>query len=183
MKQIFTLLTLLICLSIFSQNEGQSFCSEFDSETYFPLNIEKKKVLWSDSYYFEEIVGTKKIKNKEYVEYSQSWKAGNKESLFLREENGIIYQYEKCCDSETIRFDKNFKKGDFWKTADEKSKYTIESLKGKLKTPYCNYKNLLIIKGEFTNVTYKFYYKKGYGYIGATDENDNLISSVSPEWN
>ena len=183
MKLTITFLTLIFCLPLYSQTDGQSFCSEFKNEDYFPLTIEKKKILWLDSYYFEEIVGTKKIKDKEYIEYAQIWKDGNTESLLLREENGVIYQFEKCCDSETIRFDSKYRKGKSWQSADKKSKYTIESFKGKLKTPYCDYKDLLVIKGEFTNVTYKFYYKKGYGYIGTTDDENNLISCVSPEWN
>ncbi|CAM1369754.1 hypothetical protein [Tenacibaculum xiamenense] len=183
MKSIFTFFTLLICLPLFSQTEGQSFCSELENEDYFPLTIEKKKILWLDSYYFEEIIGSKEIKNKKYIEFAQNWKAGNAGSLLLREKNGVIYQYEKCCDTETIRFDSKFEKGKSWKTADKKSNYSIKSFNGKLKTPYCDYKNLLVIKGEFTNVTYFFYYKKGYGYIGATDDKNNLISCVSPEWN
>lgn len=181
MKLVFTLLLSFTCLCSFAQEEGQNFCSKFDSEDYFPLSIEKKKIEWSASYYFEKIVGTKVINDKEYTEYAQSWNDGEKNTLFLREENGVIYQYEECCEEETIRFDKRFKKGHSWLTTSKEISYTIESFKGKLKTPYCEYKNLLAIKALIRGVNYLFYYKKGYGYIGATVEN-KLISFVSPDW-
>jgi len=182
MKQAIIFLLLTVYFSSYSQTEGQDFCEEFKNENYFPLTIKAKKVLWADAFYFEKIVGTKKINNKEYIEYSQVWKAGNKETMYLREENGIVYQFEECCESDTVRFNKDFKAGDSWKTADKNATYVIETLNGVLKTPYCNYKNLVVVKAELINAAFKFYYKKGYGYIGATDVNNNLISCVTPEW-
>ncbi len=182
MKLILLSLALIICFQLSAQKEGQEFCSEYESKNYFPLSISKKKLHWYNAFYFEKVIGKKKINGKEYIEYSQNWKDGDIDSLFLREENGIVYQYEECCNSETVRFNSKFKKGNTWKTADEKTTYTIESLNGTLETPYCNYKNLLVIKGEFIGVTYNFYYKKGYGYVGATNINNDLISWVSPEW-
>lgn len=181
MKIVYILYILIFSTTVYSQEEGQHFCEAYAEDSYFPLTIETKKLLWGNTYYFEKIVGVKKINNKEYVEFSQDWENGATELLYLREKDGIIYQYENCCDTETIRTNKNFKKGHTWKTADLKTVYTIETLKGSLKTPYCNYENLLVIKAQFDNFALKFYYKKGYGYIGAT-ENKKLISYATPDW-
>lgn len=181
MKLVLTFLLSFTCFCSFAQEEGQNFCSKFDSEDYFTFSIEKKKIEWSGSYYFETIVGTKVINGKEYTEYAQKWNESENNTLFLREENGVVYQYDECCKEETIRFDKRFKKGHSWLTSNKQTSYTIESFKGKLKTPFCNYKNLLVIKALIRDVTYLFYYQKGYGYIGATVDN-KLISFVSPDW-
>jgi hypothetical protein len=168
--------------SIFSQSEGQNFCSEFESDHYFPLDIHKKKLTWYDLSYFESKTSVKILNGKEYTSFAQEWNSGETDYLYLREENGIIYQYEKCCDIETIRYDPKLKINESWFTADKKTKYTITTKNATLRTPYCNYRNLMVIKAEMSNVTFKFYYKKGYGYIGATDNDNNLISFASPDW-
>lgn len=182
MNQFFTLLCLLLTTSFYAQiNEGQDFCDPNKNGDFFPLSLEKKKILWADYSYFETQNGTKQIKGKIYIEFLQNW--GDKtDKLYLREENGTIYQYEECCTTETIRYDINFKKGHSWKTADGKSTYEIISYNGKLKTPFCEYKNLLVIKAELDFGTYHFYYLQGHGYVGATTSKNKLISCVTPVW-
>lgn len=182
MRYILSLFALMISSSLFSQTEGQNFCDVFVSEDYFPLDIKKKKIVWYDTYYYEEMIGVKDINNKKYTEYIQRWKGGNIDTLFLREENGVFYQYEEDFNGETIRFDVKFKKRKRWETIDKKVKYVVKSFKGKLSTPYCEYENLLVIEAELSLETYKFYYKKGYGFIGATINKNDLISYVSPDW-
>lgn len=179
--KIFTLIGfLLLSTFMFSQKEGQNFCEAFAEDSYFPITIKAKKILWMDTFYSEAIIGKKTRDNgKEYIEYAQIWKDGTADFLYLREENGVVYQYEECCDTETVRFNPSFKKGHTWKTADKKATYTIKTLNGSLKTPYCNYKDLVVIKFQTKTFECDFYYKKGYGYIGAT-RNDILISCVTP---
>lgn len=178
--RIFILLGLLVMTSFsYAQKEGQTFCEAYAEDSYFPLSITVKKILWQNTYYSEKNVGTKIKKGKEYIEYAQNWKSGNTEYLYLREENGIVYQYEECCETETVRFDPSFKEGHTWKTADNLSSYTIETRNGNLDTPFCNYKNLVVISFKADAFACKFYYKKGYGYIGATME-ETLISCATP---
>jgi hypothetical protein len=181
MKLISLILILFLFNQYFCQEEGQNFCDEFTSQEYFPLDIEKKKLLWSSTYYFEKITNWKTINEKEYVEFIQEWEDGKIDTLYLREKDGIVYQFDECCDNESIRFNSSFKKGDSWQTADKKATNTIITFKGKLKTPYCEYKNLLIIESQFTKSTFKFYYKKGYGYIAAMIDG-KLISYATPKW-
>lgn len=178
--KFFTLIGfLLLSTFMFSQKEGQNFCDAFAADSYFPITIKAKKILWMDTYYSEAIIGKKTRDGKEYVEQVQQWEDGTASFAYLREENGVVYQYEECCDTETVRFDPSFKKGHTWKTADQKATYTIETLNGTLKTPFCNYENLIVIKLKANALTYKFYYKKGYGYVGATQEGI-VISGVAP---
>lgn len=181
MKIICTLFILILSSTVYSQKEGQEFCEANAEDSYFPLTIKTKKLLWGNTYYFEKIVGTKKINDKEYIEFTQNWEDGSSNLLYLREEGGIVYQYEEGLNAETIRANKSFKEGHTWQTADFKTIYTMETLKGSLKTPYCNYKNLMVIKSQSNNFSFKFYYKKGYGYIGATKDG-KLISCATPDW-
>jgi hypothetical protein len=182
MTKLFTFLCCLLATTFYAQiNEGQDFCEATKDGDYFPLSLEKKKILWADSSYLETQNGTKEINGKIYIEFLQDW-GKQKEKLYLREENGVIYQYDDCCTIETVRYDKNFKKGHSWKTANGKSTYEIISYNGKLKTPFCEYKNLLVIKAELEFGTYHFYYLKGHGYVGATTTKNKLISCVTPIW-
>lgn len=183
MKKVIFILFLAITNSIFSQiNEGQDFCSPNENGDYFPLSIDKKRILWQDKSYFETKNNFVIINEKKYIEYLQDWGEKNLSKMYLREENGVIYEYKKDVKKETIRFDKNFKKGHIWKTAEGDCEYEIISFNGKLKTPFCKYENLLVIRAKFEDVTFDFYYLKGHGYVGATVK-DKLISCVTPVWN
>jgi hypothetical protein len=164
------------------QSEGQDFCGKFDGDSYFPLDIEKKKIVWSKSSYIETATSWVKIDSIEYLSVVQVWQSGQTDTLYLREEDGTVYQYQDYCDSESVRFKADAKVGDSWSTCDQEIKYTVISKKGKLKTPFCDYKKLVIIKAEYPDVIFHFYYKKGYGYIGATVNGTDLISFVSPKW-
>ena len=159
--------------------EGQNFCSETKTGNYFPLVLNEKKLLWKDTHYTETKIRTKEINGKTYFEFLQKWEDGYSSTLYLREKNGVIYQYEECCEQETIRYDENFKKGHQWNTADGSGHYEILTFKGSLKTPFCQYKNLMVIKADLNYGSFKFYYLKGHGYIGAT-VNENIISCITP---
>ena len=182
MKYILSLLMLTYTAIGLAQKEGQRFCGPYDSESYFPLDIEKKKLLWSDTYYFEDQTGTKTLDGMVYKEYVQSWKDGTKDTLYLRESKGVVYQYEACCDEERLRFDPSLKVGDSWSSPDGGVKYTLVSYNDILKTPYCVYKNLMCIKADYGELVFKFYYQKGYGYIGARGPEGELASCATPEW-
>lgn len=160
--------------------EGQNFCGKNEKGSYFPLSIKIKKILWGNTYYYESIMGTKQINGKEYTEFKQEWKNKEVNTLYLREENGVVYQYEECCEQETIRFSTQFKKEYKWEDVDHSRLYKIISFKGKLKTPYCNYEDLLVIEAKMNSMVFNFYYLKGIGYVGATKNND-LISFITPE--
>lgn len=182
MKKLIASLLLITSANLHSQiNEGQKFCEENSNGNYFPLTIEKKKILWANTSYYETQNGIKSIKGKKYKEYVQEWSNNNSDKLYLREEDGVVYQYEECCEKETIRYDKRFEKGHTWKTADGKTEYKITSYNGKLKTPFCEYTNLLVIKATIENYEILFYYLKGHGYIGASIDN-KIISCVTPIW-
>lgn len=185
MKKIIVLLLLVISSNCFAQKEGQHFCDGiydgiYDG-SYFPLSINKKKVIWGNTFYFEEKKAEKIIDNRTYIVYEQTWENGQKVEMLLREELGVIFQYEPDGSDETIRYNSSHKKGDSWLTADKEATYTIVSYKGKLKTPYCKYKNLMVLEGKFKDNTFLFYYLRGYGYVGATLE-DRLISFATPKW-
>lgn len=183
MKKVILIILLSISTSIFSQiNEGQNFCTPTKDGDYFPLSIEKKRILWQDRSYFETINDTVVINEKKYIEYLQDWGENNVSKMYLREENGVVYQYKEDDGKETIRYDKNFKKGHTWKNAKGNCVYKIISFEGKLKTPFCEYENLLIIEAKFKEVTFNFYYLQGHGYVGATVK-DKIMSCVSPVWN
>ncbi|WP_123947534.1 hypothetical protein [Flavobacterium reichenbachii] len=185
-KNTFTILPFLFifftCISYSQMGEGHKFCDELKDGKYFPLSYEfKKKILWSKSFYWETREGTKVINGKTYVEIKQEWEDKSIVLLYCREENGVVYQYDEELKRDDIRFDENFKENKNWKLADGKTTYKIISYNGVLRTPYCEYKNLLVIDAVMNYGHFNFYYLKGHGYIGATKDG-HLISCLTPEW-
>ncbi|MES2544797.1 MAG: hypothetical protein V4548_07920 [Bacteroidota bacterium] len=182
MKKPLLLLLLIISTNSFSQiKDGQNFCVETADGDYFSLSIDKKKIIWADNSYVELKNDTKTFNGKIYIEYTQDWGDEKIDKLYLREEEGVVYQYLEELNKEVIRYDKNFKKGHSW-NASGKGKYTIISYDGKLHTRYCDYENLLVIKAKIDYGTFNFYYLKGHGYIGATTMDNKLISFITPQW-
>lgn len=188
MKKAFLIAIILLNLKGYSQlKEGQNFCSPNEDGVYFPLAIDSKKIFWKNTYYIETNNGKKIIKEKEYTEIKQEWENKTVDLMYLREENNIVYEFDECCENETIRFSKEFKIGDKWKKVDNSMEYEILSFNGELKTPYCEYKNLLVMQAKSASNTFQFYYLKGHGYIGATVNingatvTKKLISCVTPE--
>ena len=180
-KLLLFFLVLTGSVSYSQQFEGQNFCEATKDASYFPLAITKKKILWKNTFYFETQHATKTINGKNYIAFQQEWKEGNSDLLYLREENGIVYQYDDCCEVETIRYNPQFTIGHTWKTADQTREYKVIAYDGKLRTPFCDYQNLLVIEAKMDYGHYNFYYLKGHGYIGAT-QNGQLISCVTPKW-
>lgn len=179
MKHIVLFTTLIFSITIFSQSERQSFCGGDPEAPYFTLHSGTKHIVWDNSFYSEKNVGIKTINGVEYTHYKQSWKSGSVQDMYLREENGNVFQFEDCCEDDTVRLPVKQDIGESWQTADKLSTYEIISIDGELETPVCKYTNLLVLKSTFKNGAFTFYYQKGYGYIGAT-VNDQLISFVIP---
>lgn len=179
MKQFMIMLLSVMSMSAFAQSEGQSFCDGDSSAPHFTFHTGKKYVIWQDTYYIEQQIGSKTLNGKAYMAYEQTWESGSVFQLYLREDDGIIYQFEDCCEDDTVRLPSKIKNGTTWKTANKLGTYEVISQTGTLKTPRCDYKNLLVLKSTLKNGTFSFYYQKGYGYIGCT-VNGELISYVTP---
>jgi hypothetical protein len=174
-----TYIIFLIFFSTFSFSQtNEDFCNENKNGSFFPLTNDFKKVVWRDTFYFERKNTTKEINGKTYIEFEQESENSGTTLRYLREENGIVYEYEKCCENETIRYDPKFVEGHIWKKGDEKGEFKIITYNGHLKTPFCSYQNLLVIEGELDSKKFKFYYLRGFGYVGAT-EGEKLISYVT----
>lgn len=181
MNKLFCFLFLFLCVTAFSQEEGQDFCKGTSNGSYFPINITKKKIYWYNTFYYEKPIGTKKVNGIEYLKIEQKWENGNTDVLYLREENGAVYEYQKCCNSEALRYANNKIVNESWNNKDKNIITTVISKNANLKTPFCYYKDLLVLRAEFeSGDSYDFYYLKGLGYIGAT-EKGKLISCITPE--
>ncbi|CAM4064462.1 MULTISPECIES: hypothetical protein [Flavobacterium] len=181
MRKIILLILLSVSGFVFSQKEGQDFCKGNSKGSYFPLDITKKKIYWYNTFYYEVPNGTKTINEKQYVEFVQEWENGEVDLLYLREENGKVYQYEDCCKTKSLRYSDKMNNKEKWERIEDKVRYIVLVRNGKLRTPFCNYKDLFVLRAEYSNgVTYDFYYQKGLGYIGATRKGE-LISYITPE--
>ncbi|AWH86695.1 hypothetical protein HYN59_16980 [Flavobacterium album] len=177
----FILTLTILCFGItYAQKEGQDFCKGLSNGAYFPLDIKNKKLLWSDTFYFETFEKDTVIGGNKYLKFKQVWEKGNNDVLFFREKTGVVFQYFPENNKEIVRIDPSFKPGDTWKNELQDCVFTLIGYDEKLETPYCQYNGLLAIKAVYPKVTYVFYYQKGYGYVGAT-KNGKTLSAASPE--
>lgn len=181
MKPFFNLLFLLLTTGVFAQVEGQSFCEGTSNGSYLPLNIAFKKIYWYDTFYYEKTIGKKVFNGKEYIQIEQKWENGNIDVLYLREENGAVLEYQKCCNTDALRYTPNKSIDENWYTKEKKINTTVISKNANLKTPFCYYKDLLVLRVAFeSGESFDFYYLKGLGYVGATKEG-TLVSCITPE--
>ena len=176
----YPLLLLLLTTSLFAQKQGQKFCDGYDDSSYFTL-LEKKKILWQNTYYFETYEGEITLNGNKYLKYKQKWQNGHIEYLYLRDEDGKVLQYEECCKTETVRYDEFFEPGQTWQDLNKEVTYTLISYTDTLATPYCTYTGLMSIKADYKTIAYTFYYQKGNGYIGAAVDG-KIMSCITPEW-
>lgn len=181
MKKVVFLFIFFISTSVFSQKEGQNFCDGIKDGEYFPLNIYKKKIFWYGTFYFESNKGIKSKNDKKYVEVIQEWEDGEKSTSYFRFEKNEILMFEDCCEKETLRFSNDMKVNDEWSNVEKDVTYKIISFSENLTTPICRYNNLLVIRATYLEVTFDFYYLKGFGYVGATKD-DKLVSYATPDF-
>lgn len=172
------LLLLLVSSSLFAQKESQTFCKGGKTGSYFPLSIQHKKIRWYGGFYNETLAGEKKTGGKTYHELAQNWPDRDTDHILLREEKGKVFQYDPETGQDLLRYDPSLGINASWHILDRK--YTIVRYDGQLETPFCDYRNLLVIRAEFESVTYSFYYQQGLGYIGAT-EDSQLVSYLMPD--
>ena len=174
---------LILTLMFFNCNHAQSnlkdICGEFQGDQYFPLDIQKKKIIWKDTFYNEILTDTVVIENKSYTKFVQNWEDGSTNEIYLRKEDGMIRQYEECCEYDTTKLPDEIIEGAEWLNADFKKKHVVLSLSGKLSTPFCDYEDLLVVKVSTYSDEYNYFYKKGIGFVGAT-EKGKLVSYISP---
>lgn len=175
----YLLFLFFLTTTTYAQKEGQNFCKGTTDGSYFPLDIQKKKIVWYNTYYYETLEGDKMLKGKTYVAFKQQWQDGSNSMIYFREANGKVLQYEECCSAETIRWKQSLKKGENWQNEDKKDTvlYTLLSEDAVLKTPYCHYTGLMALQAQYAKSTYVFYYLRGLGYVGATKDG-NVISFI-----
>jgi hypothetical protein len=181
MKKAFLFCFLFSWMFVSSQKEGQSFCDGDKYGEYFPLNVYKKKIYWYGTYYFETNKGVKNRNDKKYIEFVQEWENGEKSTIYFRFEKNEVLMFEECCEKETLRFSNDMKVNDEWSNVEKDITYKIISFSESLSTPICKYSNLLVIRAIYQDITFDFYYLKGFGYVGATKD-EKLISYATPEF-
>ena len=137
-----------------------NFCEKSFGDSYFPLKLNlEKNISWYKSIYNESISGKTEIKGKEYFVYKQDFGNGNAPELKLRKSNDTIFSYYN--EKESIFLIITPKVGISWKSA------KIISTTGEFETPYCFYKNLLVVEHKYNNEEKgERYYKKGLGLVG-----------------
>lgn len=177
LKLLFVILTsFLISVKTDAQTKKDDFTKT--QESYFPLDIQTRKILWDDSYYFETVEGTKEFDGKIYTIFKQKWKDGKIDFVYLRQESSVVFEYYEKCGAELIKLGANVV-GQKWTDNCRKINYTILAVDGKLKTPYDNFKNLLVVEAVYQNGPCIFYYKKGFGYVAGSKEG-KLFSCNAP---
>lgn len=161
-RTIFLLLAILPILT-----SGQSeFCNKSFGDSYFPLEIGfEKHITWGNAFYVEKVSEKKEIDGIEYFKYEQDFRNGTIYDLLLRNQNDTIFMYNEVKKKDQILLIAKPQKGIKWETG------KIAEIDGSFETPYCNYKNLIVVENKYSNSTKeKRYYKKGLGLVAITSK-------------
>lgn len=151
-----------------------SICNNENKGLYWPLTINIKKHYFSNYGNYTVIYTSEKliVAGRTYIKEVTSNEDNTIETLYLREENGNIYVYDTIKKIEFLEFSNNTTPGYSWKKYDGTWLYTIIDTSATLKTPYCDYNNILNVKAEPQGKLkkdyssyYNLFYNRGIGLV------------------
>jgi hypothetical protein len=144
---------------------GQSdFCEKYFEDSYYPLQIGfEKHLTWGAATYVEKVTGTTMKNGVEYYNYEQDFGGGTSYDLLLRKQNDTVFMYNKEQKKDVILLIERPVKGVKWESG------KVIDTDGFFESPYCDYKNLLVIENKYPDGTKeKRFYKKGLGLVAVT---------------
>ena len=144
---------------------GQSgFCDKSFGDSYYPLEIGFQKTLtWGNATYIEKVTGTTTKNGIVYYNYEQDFGGGTSYDLLLRKQNDTVFMYNEEQKKDVILLIERPIKGTKWQSG------KIINTDGFFESPFCNYKNLLVIENKYPNgEKEKRFYKKGLGLVAVT---------------
>lgn len=160
-----------LCLSSFSQSD---ICNETAAGVFWPIEIGIKRHYYSNNGTYVSYFNGDSLQfnNRVYYKEIEEYKNGDRKTLYLREQDGNVYVFDKEKNLEFLELSANVTPGYTWEKYDKSWKYTVVDTISTIATPYCEYKNLLNIKAEPQNKTkneyspyYNLYYKRGVGLV------------------
>ena len=144
---------------------GQSdFCDKTFGDSYFPLKIGfEKHLTWGTATYVEKVTDTTIKNGIKYYNYEQDFGGGTSYDLLLRKQNDTVYMYNEEQKKDVILLIERPVKGVTWKSG------KVVDTNGFFESPFCDYKNLLVIENKYPNgIKEKRFYKKGLGLVAVT---------------
>lgn len=169
-KTIFIGIALLSCEIALGQE------SEYESESYFPLNKGISKTLtWYKSKYREVIKDTIVFEGKTYTQVAQVFPPDETINIYYRKSNDTIYYFNEVKKEDTPFFSINPVKGE------KTSNGTVKKVGASLRTPNGKLTDLLVIEMEYSNGNKDTrYFKRGLGLVAVKNTN-GLICWYVPE--
>ena len=146
---------------------GQSnFCEKNFGLSYFPLEIGfEKHLTWGTATYVEKVSGTTEKDGIVYYNYEQDFGGGTSYDLLLRKQNDTVFMYNEEQKGDVILLIERPIKGVKWDSS------KVIDTDGFFESPFCDYKNLLVIENKYPNGDKeKRFYKKGLGLVAVTTE-------------
>lgn len=161
MKKTTIFIFIILPLLVFGQSD---FCEKNFGESYYPLKVGfKKNLIWGTATYVEKVTGKTTQNGVEYYNYEQDFGGGTSYDLLLRKQNDTIFMYNEKEKKDIILLIERPVKGTKWKSG------KVIDTDGEFKSPFCNYKNLLVIQKKYPNGNKeKRFYKKGLGLVAVT---------------
>jgi len=190
MKKFVPIIILIIAISYNAEAQkrfkNKDFCHHFKKGSYFPLDIKIKKVGWFGAYYYERLLGEREYDGHDYKIFEQAYSNGHIDTLYLREDGEKVYEFKEVEEIEILRLDPNMPLNETWPGQTKDVEYSIISKNAILETPFCVYRNLLVIKTKWDEEFFLFYYMRGFGYVGGkgivgSSTEVALISAAIPD--
>lgn len=172
MFRILFTITALTFLSVFSFS--QEYCDSLISESFFPLKEGLvKKLKWESTYYVEKVHQETAINGKKYFMLTQTWESGDVDTMYQRIGTDGVYEYHQGTKREFLRMPSDPAINKTWCNYDSTVFYKIVDKAAHLKSKYCDFDSLLVLKVTYkdSKTSFLFYYRYGLGYVGGKTEN------------
>ena len=127
------------------------------------------------------------FEGKTYYVYTKEREDMAIDTLYVRKDTvGNVYFFDQHSNSESLYVPLSPKKGDTWKSADDRYVFKIKSLKGRLRSHSVRYKNCLVVSVQGLNmkITEKplfHYFYNGIGQVGTKYGNRIIMRLVKYE--
>jgi len=156
-----------------------------NQDSYYPIpDGEKQVFFWQNLYYEEYSIQDTIINDITYSQVVQHYTDDFYDTLLLRSNGSDLLDFDKYNNVEYVRCPLIPIVGARWTVDEKNTSYHVAGIDRQLITPYASYDSLLqinyTVSMEGMSSFFSFYYKKGIGYVGATDLNGVLLSFRMP---
>ena len=186
MQRIAGILPLALLLCISTKVTQAQLCEPGPDNSYYPMEVTTPRVyFYLQGYYREAYLGKTTIQEREWDMITQEYSNGLLDTVYFQREGSNIITMDSTDQEIFIRCPLEPIPGQSWRSEKMNYTYTVLDTTSSLSTPFCDYTHLMQIQHRIyiggDSITFRYFYKKGIGYVGMLDDQGILSSFLVPD--